>query len=188
MLRAVWSGFTRPLTGRAARVLLAVSLVSVLIVGCAVAVFTLREQRTWDSFLAASSPPPTITCHIGTWCRLPPRSDASPGGGSIKVSQVEMQSDTSASGRIAVTIDVCAGSIAYMRLKGRPIFLTADATGAVVGPAPIVTGLPNGASLSPGQCRQFQESFANSEELAPVYLDGFFSSETVYRWRLATSA
>ena len=86
-----------------------------------------------------------------------------------------------------MTIDVCAGPRAYPRLKGHLIFLTADATGAASSPAPVVTGLPMGTFLSPGQCHQFQESFANTEQLAPVYLDGFFGSDTVYRWRLAAA-
>jgi len=165
-----------------------VSLVAVVVVGCALAVFIFREQRNWDSFRAASSPPPTLNCQISHWCNLPPHSDASPGGGRIKVSEVGAQSDANAPGRIPVTIDVCAGSMAYARLKGRLTFLTANAAGTVVGPAPVVTGLPNGVSLAPGQCRQFQESFANSADLAPVYLDGFLGSNTVYQWRLATTA
>lgn len=186
-MRALWSGLTRPLSGRSTRSLLTMSLVVVVVVASTLAVFLFRERRNLDSFQAASSPSPTNSCQIGHWCDLPPHSDASPGGGRIKVSQVGAQSDTSALGWLTVRMDVCAGSTAYANLKSRLIFLTANAAGAVVGPAPIATGLPTGASLAPGHCRQFQESFANSAELAPVYLDGFFGSDTVYRWRLATT-
>ncbi len=184
MLSTVWSHLTRPLSGRTTRSLLAASLVAIVVVGSALAVFLVGEQRNRESFPAASSPPPTISCPIGHWCALPVHSGASPGGGHIRVSPVGAPADPGAPGRLAVTVDVCAGSRAYTNLHGRLIFLTANAAGAVVGPAPIVAGLSTGASLAPGQCRRFQESFADSPELAPVYVDGFFGSYSVYRWRL----
>ena len=187
-MSTVWSRLTRPLSGRTTRSLLTVSLVAIVVVGSALADFLVREQRNRESLPAASSPPPTINCPIGHWCALPAHSDASPGGGRIRVSPVGAPADAGAPGRLVVTMDVCAGSRAYTKLNSRLIFLTADAAGAVVGPAPIVTGLSTGAPLAPGQCRRFQESFADSAELAPVYLDGFFGSYSVYRWRLATAA